>query len=349
MRRRHLGIVIAAVVLTLLALLAAFMMPGGLYGWLTAIFFWSSFPIGGLLLILMMQLIPGRWTHEYADGIEPLLFLFPLALILFLPVVLSTVDIYPWAQEGSGRSARIYFSTSFFVLRTVCFFAAATLISIALLWRPHWSTPVAVLGLILLSVGGMVVYSDWLMSLTHDFHSSGFGLYVLSIQATIALCGLILLRMFRPLSDTAYGLHGGLLLCALLLWIYFAFMQFFIIWSTDLPNEVAWYLIRAEGVWNILIWVIAMLHFIPAFLLLFAPLRRGRYWLAGFAVSVLIGKWLETLWIVLPGHENGSSVLVATLSFVGLGGLSLIVAFAARARLQNGGFASNTSGASHGA
>ena len=56
---------------------------------------------------------------------------------------------------------------------------------------------------------------------------------------------------------------GKLLLALVMLWSYFAFSQFLIIWSGNLPEEIRWYLPRTHGAWGAiaLIVVVFILRF----------------------------------------------------------------------------------------
>jgi hypothetical protein len=170
-----------------------------------------------------------------------------------------------------------------------------------------------------------LVAVDWLMSLDPAFHSSGFGLYLLSVQALTAFAVLLLARLAR--SKGSPDPLGALFLLALLCWIYFAFMQFLVAWSTNLPDGAAWYLRRTTGWWAAVFPLVALLHAIPTLLLLFRPFRASRAALAGFAGLVLLGKALESAWLVLPEGPAGLlPIVIAVAALVGLGGLGLAAA-----------------------
>ncbi|WEX10567.1 hypothetical protein [Chelativorans sp. AA-79] len=306
------------------ALAVCLVVPKALGGWLMAFVFWSSLPLGALVLLMMIRIIPGKWRRELGGAAEVAILLSPLALLAVLPVFAGLGALYPWADtSGEGGFRGAYLMPWSFVLRTVLFFALSVALAVLLMGRPRWSMPVSVAGLILFVPFDTAIAFDWLMSLDPKFHSSGFGLYILSIQVVIAVCLLILAYLSAGPRAGLSGIPGAVLLSALLLWAYFAFMQFFIIWSTNLPHGVLWYQHRSGGAWTGIMWVVAALHFLPAFLLLFSPFRRGRAWLMGFAAAILVGKALEVSWLVLPNIYAGfPSVAVALLSLGGLGALT---------------------------
>jgi hypothetical protein len=284
---------------------------------------------------MMIRLIPGRWGAELRPLADGALMLLPLAAVSILPVLLAPSALYGWANtapESAFRAA--YLTPWFFSLRTLAFFAVTMLLAFLLLNRRRDLSALSAVGLIVLVLIDTMIATDWLMSLDAGFHSSGFGLYVLSIQVTIALAFLILARLREPGAQA--NVLGGLLLTALLLWAYFAFMQYVIIWSGNLPEGVLWYQRRAAGFWSLAEYAIGALHLAPAFLLLFGAMRRSPSWLAALALSTLIGKTMEAAWLVLPASTDHGWPTAATsiLAFAGLGCLTLAVAVEAPRLLQ---------------
>ncbi|NJM09461.1 MAG: hypothetical protein HC883_00740 [Bdellovibrionaceae bacterium] len=51
-------------------------------------------------------------------------------------------------------------------------------------------------------------------------------------------------------------------------WAYITFSQYFLIWYANIPEETAFFIIRKEGGWNALSWIIPIAHFIIPFLVL---------------------------------------------------------------------------------
>jgi hypothetical protein len=306
-------------------LLAAVDAKSAFAGWLAGFVFWSALPLGALLLRLMTQVIPGAWRRDVTPIADRLVLILPLLVPAVLPVLIGSHALYPWADAPAGEGFRgVYLSVWFFSLRSVLFIAGAIAIAFLLAAKPAWSLPVAACGLIGFVLFDHVITVDWLMSLTPDFHSSGFGLYVLSIQATIALMAVIVIRLTVDPGSARPELLAGLILTALLLWEYFAFMQYFIIWSENLPKPVAWFKERGAGLWSAAEYAFSLLDLVPTFLLFFAAIRRSRRWLVALALAVLLGRAIEVVWLVFPSLSValGVSSAAALASLVGLGLLS---------------------------
>ncbi|MFZ5779955.1 MAG: hypothetical protein ACOY4R_07075 [Pseudomonadota bacterium] len=295
-------------------------------GWLSGFVLCSAVPLGALLLIMMMYLIPGSWRAELLPVALDMQWLLPAAAVAVLPVIVASPVLYPWAAEVIGGWRGLYLTVEGFALRTGLFFLGAMALSFALASRPGVTSALSAAGLIGFVVADTTVVVDWLMSLAAHFHSSGFGLYVLSIQATVALAVLLIARLWATRSDRM-NLLGGLLLTSLLLWAYLAFMQFFIVWSDNLSEGARWYLRRAEGGWAVVEWIMAASQLVPTLLLFLAPVRRGRVWLIALSAIVVAGKALEVAWLVAP--ETGNPAILGMAFAATTAGLVLVAPAAA--------------------
>jgi hypothetical protein len=309
------------------ALMLALVSPGAaLAGWLMGFVFWSAIPIGALALLMMMRLVPGGWRDELSSPAQTALLLLPLAAVAALPVLAGIHALYGWADDPpKGGFRSFYLVPWFFALRTAMMFAGTIILAVLLVLRPAWSVPLSAAGLVAFVLLDTTIVVDWLMSLDVGFHSSGFGLYVMSIQMTIAIAALIFARLAASDAGAHTRILGGLLLTTLLIWAYFAFMQYFIIWSGDLPQGVRWYQRRADGPWSAVEYAIGALQLTPAFLLFFPPVREHRRWLLALTLAVLAGKVLEMAWLVLPTVAVGGATALASavLCLLGLGLLTL--------------------------
>lgn len=326
MKDARLSLAIGAAACAVALLLTLADGKAALAGWLTGFAFWSGLPIGALGLLMMMRLIPGRWREELSPPAEGMLVLLPLAALAALPILIGLGTLYPWVAEANSGYRAIYLSPAFFVLRTVVFFACLAALALLPIVRPAWSAPVSSAGLVVYVLFTTTIAVDWLMSLDPSFHSSGFGLYVLSNQMTIALAVMLIVRLSTSPAPEQPGLLGGLFLCALLLWAYFAFMQYLIIWSNNLSPSVEWYHKRGEGFWSAAEYAVAILHLGPTFLLFLSPIRKGARWLIALSFAVLVGKAIEMAWLVMPAAPAHATVgaIAALASMLGLGLLTIV-------------------------
>lgn len=313
----------------------------GLSAWLVTLLFYSSLPVGAFLLLLMMRIIPGQWRRQLYGPAQLLTLLLPLAAAVAVPLLVGYGGFYAHvkaAREAASEAAfrNLYFLPSLLVLRTAGFFMILGLMALPLLRAGTYATRTAIFGLIVLPVLDILIAADWLMALDPHFHASGFGLYLLSIQAVIGLSALILLRLClpnqAPADSSAVGLLGSLLLTALLLWIYLSFMQYIISWSGNLPPEVDWYRQHGAGGWSLVEDAVFAVPSAVILLLILPRFRRSAISLRGATATILLTKALEFFWLVMP-MTGGDTRLVILLIMILLASLGLIsVAMLAAAR-----------------
>lgn len=298
---------------------------GAIQAWLAVAMFWSAVPIGAAGLLAMLRLIPGRWNVQLSVFVEAGTLLLPLAALSLLPVLAGMGTLYPWtgAPPASGFP-EVYLRPWFFIVRAALWIGLLGLLAWVLVGRRGAAKPASAVGLIAYAALGTAIAVDWLMSLDPRFHSSGFGLYFLDIQLTVSLLAACLARLLMRSRPPRSGLLGGLVLTALLLWGYLAFMQYFIIWSGDRPEGARWYLARATGGWELALWAIVVLHAIPAAMLLSRTVRRHRTWLIVLVSLVLGGKLVEISWLVLPAMAIPDGWVTLLLTLVGHAGLGTL-------------------------
>jgi hypothetical protein len=306
------GLISAAVVL------AAVVAVGGAAwrAWLAAAVLCAAVPAGALVLSMMTRLIPGAWREGLAEPLAIAPGLLPLSALAMAPVLVAPQTLYGWTQHaGPGAFRAIYLTPAFFLARGLAWFALLTALAVRLR-KGRAST--AVVGLLIVVPIGLLISTDWLLSLDVDFASSGFGLYVLSIQVNLALALAVAFAVRTGVSDRTRDVLGGVLFVSVVLWAYLGFMPYFITWSGNLPPGVNWYRSR-EGGWAVLVWAAITLKGAPGAALIFGHVRRSAAALAPLALCIAAGAILEVAWLVLPALGP----IAGPLDFVLFGGALL--------------------------
>ena len=87
---------------------------------------------------------------------------------------------------------------------------------------------------------------------------------------------------------------GNFLLGFVMIWAYFAFSQFLIIWSADIPEEALWYYHRSQGGWlGVGIFLIALHFVLPFFVLLARQVKRRARLLTAVAVLIFVARIVD--------------------------------------------------------
>jgi hypothetical protein len=275
---------------------------------------WGAIPAGALALIMLNHLSGGHWGPALGRSLTAACRTLPWTGLLLLPVLLGLPLLYPWAQPGWAAPAggqALYLETWFFVLRALLYFGTWIALAAFLLHGPQplgrWPRPrpVAILGLVLYFLTATFAAVDWVKSVHPEFVSEVFGLLFIVHQGLAALSFAILLALLvERRRDAPLDELGDLLLAGVLTWGFLAFVQYLIIWSTDLAHQSAWYLVRLEGRWEVTAGAIVALHGVLPFFALLSPHVRNTAWLlCSVAALILAMRFVEMYWMVLPAYD----------------------------------------------
>ena len=175
---------------------------------------------------------------------------------------------------------------------------------------------------------------DWFMSLDPEWSSTIFGFIFVAAWSLSALSFVVAvmaaLAKHEPMHHVVGQFHfhdlGKLLLALVMLWSYFAFSQFLIIWSGNLPEEIRWYLPRTHGAWGVIAVAVIVLHFaFPFLFLLSRSFKRNSGKLVIVAVLILFMRLVDVFWTIAPNFTGASFHLswMDVAAPIGLGGLWL--------------------------
>lgn len=303
------------------------------HSYLVAYLFWAGIAIGSLAILLLQYLTGGGWGLVTRRVLEAATRTLPLMALLFIPIILGAHQIFPWThpEEMSKtpalqQKARLYLNLPFFSIRAALYFGIWILTMFLL---NKWSleqdrTADRGLGrrMRMLSGPGLLLFFltvtfasvDWAMSLNPEWFSTIYGLLFAIAWALSALAFVIAIMSFltngEPMSRIVRPNHfqdlGKLMLAFVMLWAYFAFSQFLIVWSGNLPEEIQWYLPRTRGGWGVVAVTVVFFHFaFPFLLLLSASLKRNARKLAILAGLILLMRYIDLLWMIAPEFSQG--------------------------------------------
>ena len=132
--------------------------------------------------------------------------------------------------------------------------------------------------------------------------------------------------MARVVAPLHFHDLGKLLLALVMLWAYFAYSQFLIIWSGNLPEETTWYVARRGGGWGaIAIGIVILQFFFPFMTLLSRAMKKSSQKLALLAALILAMRAVDVLWLIEPTFNRAHFHLswMDVVAPLGIGGLWL--------------------------
>lgn len=332
--------------------------------YLFAFIYWSGFAIGGLGLLLLNNVVGGKWGVTARRFLEAEMRTLWLILLFAIVLLLGLKYLYPWthpdlvATNVYLNSKQKYLNIPFFIVRVAIYFA------VWLFWGTRvnrmsdrqdetgdagiaermraFSAP----GLLIFVLTTTFAYIDWVLSTDPQFYSTVYGAMIL-IGDVLQTLALTLVTMILVSKGDRFGgrinakiLHdlGNLMFAFTIFWTYLSASQLIIIWPANLPQEIVWYLDRTNGAWRLLAIAIALSMFAIPFLALLSQARkRDPRRLMRVAIWLLVARAIDVFWIVAPTFRNASSSSLLHTSpgfaiywtdfaaFLGIGGIWLYV------------------------
>src|SRR3954469_17215176 len=288
--------------------------------------------LGCLALGMVHQLSGGAWGVVIRRPIGAATRTLPVMTLLFVPIAFGMRHLYVWtnadlvAHDEILQHKHLYLNTPFFLIRAAIYFAVWNALAYFLnawsLRQDQTAEPKLARRMQMLSGGGLVAYGltitfasfDWLMSLEPHWFSTIYGVIIMGGQGLSALPFLIIaiawLSRRPPLDRIVVPGHlhdlGNLMLAFVMLWAYFSFSQFLIIWSGNLPAEIAWYLPRVQTTWRGVGLALIVFHFaLPFVLLLSRAIKRHGDALVKVAAAILAARVVDLWWLIAPEFHQG--------------------------------------------
>ena len=165
----------------------------------------------------------------------------------------------------------------------------------------------------------------WMKSIQHQFFSTMYGVYYFagSVWLSISLAWIIGRIMkakgHLPMLHSLQFYHlGTMLLAFTVFYAYIHFSQYFLIWNAAIPEETFWYVLREQGSWAIVCWIIIIGHFFMPFLtLLRIDGKLTNKVMVPIFVWVILMHYVDMYFNVMPElHKEGPDLALADLGAV---------------------------------
>ena len=171
---------------------------------------------------------------------------------------------------------------------------------------------------------------DWIMSIDSHWFSTLFGWFVFSSMGVTGFTMIAIMSIYlkkkgyleyvneNHIHDLAKWIFSFSVL-----WTYMWFSQFMLIWYSNIPEEVTYYLARWDN-YNFLFWITSVINFIfPLIILMSRDGKRNFNYIVTVGVIVLMGHWFNIYLLVAPGtigeHWNIGYIEIGMfMSFLGL-------------------------------
>jgi hypothetical protein len=264
--------------------------------WLVALLVFMGIAQAGVVASAAFYLTQGRWAGSSHFRLAESFWRFlPLALILFLGVVLGRDYIFPWIAHPVANKAKAHWlSAPFLLTRDFLALAWMTLISWrfvklsnlpeAVIWHHEPDTiempPVPIRRWApAICISYAIVYTlfafDLISSLSPQWHSTLFGWWYFATVFWSCLCTMAFTAVQMGGALPAGNiftrpkvLHdlGKMIFAFSVFWMYLTFAQYIVIWYGDLPSETFFLIGRLwHHPWMFMSWLAPILIWVTPF------------------------------------------------------------------------------------
>lgn len=182
---------------------------------------------------------------------------------------------------------------------------------------------------------------DWVMSIDTHWFSTLFGWYVFATMFVSALTALMMIVLY--LKGKGYleevntsHIHdiAKFMFAFSIFWTYLWFSQFMLIWYSNIPEEVTYYMARFGEYKGLFFTMVALNFIFPVTVLMSRDSKRNRGFVFTAGIVILFGHWLDIFIMIMPGTvgSNWSLGLVQIGTMLGFVGLFINVVFRALAK-----------------
>ena len=149
---------------------------------------------------------------------------------------------------------------------------------------------------------------DFIMSIDTHWFSTLFGWYTFAGVFVTSLTGMALLTIYLKGQGYMEWINqnhiqdlGKFMFAFSVFWTYLWFSQFMLIWYSNIPEEVTYYMQRF-GEYKLLFFTMLALNFVfPVLLIISRDAKRSNGILIFTGVIMLVGHWLDHYIMIMPG------------------------------------------------
>lgn len=319
-------------------------------------FYFFSVALGALFFLALSYVTESYWYVAIKRVVEGVTSYIPYGVgILFFGLLIITImdgaHIYLWmdpkhydvsnpAYDLKMNKVSMYLNKPFFWIRTILYFTVYVLFARGFRKRSLLEDQVggteihyknfnkAAIFIVLFAFFSSTSAWDWIMSIDIHWHSTLFGWYVFSGTWCTAMVTIVLLVMYLRkhgylphVNDSHFHDISTWVFALSFLWSYLWFAQYMLIWYSDMPEEVTYYVTRINH-FKLLYFGMFFVNFVFPMLLMMSRDAKRSYGLMLFVgILIIIGHWFD-VYVMFSGGSLGAH---AQLGFMEIG-MAVLVA-----------------------
>jgi len=171
---------------------------------------------------------------------------------------------------------------------------------------------------------------DWIMSIDPHWFSTLFGWYVFASMFVSGITSIALITIYLKskgylefVNDSHIHDLGKFMFGISVFWTYLWFSQFMLIWYSNIPEEVTYFITRIED-YNLPFFGMLVMNFIfPLLILMNSDYKRINYFIVMAGIVILLGHYMDVFNMIMPSAVGdqwfiGAAEIGGFLFFLGL-------------------------------
>jgi len=317
-----------------------------------AAFFFFMISLGVLAFYAIQRAAQAGWSpvlYRVMEGITA--YLFPGGIVIIVILALSGMHLnhlFIWMDPEvvahdeliAGKTG--YLNVPFFLVRAVLFLLGWTIyryfsrkFSLAQDQSDNISNHkknfrISAAFLVFFIYSESVMSWDWIMSIDPHWFSTLFGWYVFASMIVSGVTTIALITIYLKskgylefVNDSHIHDLGKFMFGFSVFWTYLWFSQFMLIWYSNIPEEVTYFMTRIED-YNLPFFGMVVMNFIfPLLILMNSDYKRINYFIVMAGIVVILGHYMDVYNMIMPSAVGdqwfiGVAEIGGFLFFLGL-------------------------------
>ena len=294
-----------------------------------AAFFFMMIALGTLAFYAINRAAQAGWSpalFRVMEGITA--YLLPGAIIVFVILLLSGMHfnhLFIWmdsevvAHDKLIQGKTAFLNTPFFLARALFYIAGwvtyryfSRKFSLAQDQASDVSNHkknfrISAAFLVFYIVTESMMSWDWVMSIDPHWFSTLFGWYVFASMFVSGITTIALITIFlkskgylEKVNDSHIHDLGKFMFGISIFWTYLWFSQFMLIWYSNIPEEVTYFITRIED-YNLPFFGMLVMNFIfPLLILMNSDYKRLNYFIVMAGIVILLGHYIDVFNMIMP-------------------------------------------------
>lgn len=171
---------------------------------------------------------------------------------------------------------------------------------------------------------------DWVMSIDPHWFSTLFGWYVFASMFVSGITAIALITIYLKskgylefVNDSHIHDLGKFMFAISIFWTYLWFSQFMLIWYSNIPEEVTYFISRIED-YNLPFFGMVVMNFVfPLLILMNSDYKRVNYFIVIAGIVIILGHYMDVFNMIMPSAVGdqwfiGAAEIGGFLFFLGL-------------------------------